>query len=85
MVLDRGLYSHEVYMESNNRELLYTTPVPKYEDEYEAIKQVESRGGADTAVNHDAPLAVDTEIDTTDDFLYVPATADDAAAITPCL
>lgn len=79
VLLDRGFYSDDVYAAIHDRELLYTTPVPKYEDDYEAIKQIESKEGADAAVKHEVPLAVDDEVHHTAEFLYVPATADDAA------
>nr|WP_231754464.1 transposase [Halapricum sp. CBA1109] len=78
VLLDRGFYSDEVYATIDECDLLYTTPVPKYEDDYEAIKQIESHEDADAAVKHDVPLAVDGEIDHSAEFLYVPATADDA-------
>jgi hypothetical protein len=78
VLLDRGLYSDDVYAEIHERGLLYTTPVPKYEDDFEAIKQIESKEGADAAVKHNVPLAVAGEVHHTADFLYVPATADDA-------
>jgi len=78
VLLDRGFYSDDVYAEIHDQGLLYTTPVPKYEDDYEAIKQIERMEDADAAVKHDVPLAVDEEVHHTAEFLYVPATADDA-------
>ncbi|ELZ21140.1 hypothetical protein C475_19328 [Halosimplex carlsbadense 2-9-1] len=78
VLLDRGFYSDDVYAEIHDRDVLYTTPVPKYEDDYETIKQIERKEDADAAVKHDVPLAFDGEVHHTAEFLYVPATADDA-------
>jgi hypothetical protein len=58
--------------------LVYTTPVPKYEDDYEAIKNIQSREGVDAAVKYEVPFAVDGERHHTAEFLYVPATDEDA-------
>lgn len=78
VLLDRGFYSDNVYAEIHDRDILYTTPVPKYEDDYEAIMEIESKENADAAVKHDVPLAIDEDVHHTAEFLYVPATADDA-------
>jgi hypothetical protein len=78
VLLDRGFYSTEVYAAIHDRELVYTTPVPKYEDDYEAIAKIESKDGVDAAVKHEVPFAMDGELHHTAEFLYVPATADDA-------
>ena len=78
VLLDRGFYSPDVYAAIHTRGLLYTTPVPKYEDDYGAIKQIKRADGSDAAVKHDVPLAVDGEVHHTAEFLYVPATAEDA-------
>jgi len=78
VLLDRGFYSNEVYAGIHERGLVYTTPVPKYEDDYEAIKQIQSREGVDAAVKHEVPFAVDGEHHHTAEFLYVPATDEDA-------
>jgi hypothetical protein len=78
VLLDRGFYSDDVYAEIHDRDLLYTTPVPKYEDDYEAVKQIERKEDADAAVKHDVPLSVNEEVHHTAEFLYIPATADDA-------
>ena len=77
VLLDRGFYSPDVYAEIHARGLLYTTPVPKYEDDYDAIKQIRSADGSDAAVKHDVPLAIAGEVHHTAEFLYVPATAED--------
>ncbi|MEF8907024.1 MAG: transposase, partial [Haloarculaceae archaeon] len=78
VLLDRGFYSNEVYAGIHERGLVYTTPVPKYEDDYEAIKQIQSREGVDAAVKHEVPFAVDGERHHTAEFLYVPVTDEDA-------
>jgi hypothetical protein len=78
VLLDRGFYSTEVYAAIHDRELVYTTPVPKYEADYEAIAKIESKDGVDAAVKHEVPFAIDGELHHTAEFLYVPATADDA-------
>lgn len=78
VLLDRGFYSNGVYATIHDRGLVYTTPVPKYEDDYEAIEKIESHDRADAAVKHEVPFAVDGERHHTAEFLYVPATADDA-------
>ncbi len=78
VLLDRGFYSDDVYAETHDRDLLYTAPVPKYEDDYKAIKQIESKENVDAAVKHGVPLAIDKGVHHTAEFLYVPATADDA-------
>jgi hypothetical protein len=78
VLLDRGFYSNEVYATIHDRELIYTTPVPKYEDDYEAIAKIESKEGVDAAVKHEVPFAMDGELHHTAEFLYVPATAEEA-------
>jgi hypothetical protein len=78
VLMDRGFYSTEVYAAIHDRELVYTTPVPKYEADYEAIAKIESKDGVDAAVKHEVPFAIDGELHHTAEFLYVPATADDA-------
>lgn len=78
VLLDRGFYSSDVYAEIHDRELVYTAPVPKYEDDYEAIKKIQRADGGDAAVKHDVPLAIDGEVHHTAEFLYVPASSDDA-------
>jgi hypothetical protein len=78
VLLDRGFYSTGVYAAIHDRGLVYTTPVPKYEADYEAIAKIESKDGVDAAVKHEVPFAIDGELHHTAEFLYVPATADDA-------
>jgi len=53
-------------------------PVGKYESDYEAIKHIRSKNGVDAAVNHDVPVYPDGDVDHTAEYLYVPATSDDA-------
>lgn len=76
--LDRGFYSNEVYTEIADRGLLYTSPVPKYEDDYEAIEKIEAHPSADAAVKHDIPFGRDGEVHHTAEFMYVPSRSDDA-------
>jgi len=78
ILLDRGFYSRNVRAEIDGRGLLYTMPVPKYEPDYEAIKKIESRDRVDAAVNHDVPVGIDGDVDHTAEYLYVPATSEDA-------
>ena len=78
ILLDRGFYSKEVRAEINTRGLLYTMPIPKYEDEYEVIKNVKSTEGVDGAVKHDVPVGIDGDIDHMAEQLYVPTENDDA-------
>ncbi len=58
-------------------------PVGKYESDYEVIKHIKSKDGVDVAVNHDVPVGIDGDVDHTAEYLYVPATSDDAEASTP--
>ena len=77
ILLDRGFYTRNVRAEIHSRDLLYTMPVPKYEPDYRAIKQIKSKDGVDAAVNHDVPVGIDGNVDHTAEYLYVPATSDD--------
>lgn len=78
VLLDRGFYSNEVYATIHDRGLVYMTPVPKYEDDYESIAKIKSKDGVDAAVKHDVPFAIDGELHHTAEFLYVPATDEKA-------
>jgi len=78
ILLDRGFYAKEVRAEIDGRDLLYTMPVPKYEPDYRAIKHIKSKDGVDAAVNHDIPVGIDGDVDHTAEYLYVPATSDEA-------
>lgn len=78
MLLDRGFYNNDLSATIHDRGLVYLTPVPKYEDDYEAIKEIKSKDGVDAAVKHDVPFAIDGELHHTAEFLYVPATDDEA-------
>jgi len=77
VLLDRGFYTRHVRAEIDGRGLLYTMPVPKYEPDHRAIKQIKSKDGVDAAVNHDVPVGIDGDVDHTAEYLYVPATSDD--------
>jgi hypothetical protein len=78
ILLDGGFYARNVRAEINSRGLLYTMPVGKYESDYEVIKHIKSKDGVDAAVNHDVPVGIDGDVDHTAEYLYVPATSDDA-------
>ncbi|ELY62500.1 transposase [Natronococcus jeotgali] len=78
VLLDRGFYSNEVYATIHDRGLVYMTPVPKYEEDYESIGKIKSKEGVDAAVKHDVPFAIDGELHHTAEFLYVPATDEEA-------
>jgi hypothetical protein len=78
LLLDRGFYTKNVRVEIHSRDLLYTMPVPKYEPDYRAIEKIKTKDGVDAAVNHDVPVGVDGDVDHTAEYLYVPATSDDA-------
>lgn len=78
VLLDSDFYTREVRAEIDGRGLLYTMPVPRYEPDYQAIKKIKSKEGVDAAVNHDIPVGTDGDIDHTAEYLYVPATSDDA-------
>jgi len=75
--LDRGFYSNEVFAAIEDRDLIYTSPVPKYEDDYAAIKKIEEHSDADAAVKHDVPFGMDGEVHHTAEFMYVPTRSDD--------
>jgi hypothetical protein len=78
VMFDRGFYSNDVYAAVADRGLTYLSPVPKYEDDYEVIEDIESHSEADAAVKHDVPFGHDGEVHHTAEFLYVPTTSDDA-------
>jgi hypothetical protein len=76
--LDRGFHSKAVYAAIENRDITYTAPVPKYEDDLETIKGIKEHDNADAAVKHNVPVAVDGSVHHTAEYLYVPSTSDDA-------
>lgn len=78
VLFDRGFYSNEVYRRVHDRGLIYTSPVPKYEDDYEAIEDIEAHDTADAAVKHDVPFGHDGEVHHHAEFMYVPSRSDDA-------
>lgn len=45
--------SKEVYAAIEERDITYTAPVPKYEDDYTAVDKIEGHPNADAAVLHD--------------------------------
>jgi transcriptional regulator with XRE-family HTH domain len=78
VLLDRGFYADEVYAAIEDRDLLYTTPVPKYTDDYENIEKIRAHPEADMAVEPDVEFEKDGEVHHTAQFLYVPVKDDDA-------
>lgn len=78
VLLDREFYSTPVYAAIEEHDLLYTTPVPKYEDDLGAIKKIEEHPTTDAAVKHDVPFGIDGEVHHRAEFLYVPTKSDDA-------
>ena len=78
VMFDRGFYSNDVYAAVADRGLTYLSPVPKYEDDYETIADIESHSEANAAVKHDVPFGRDGEVHHTAEFLYVPSSSDDA-------
>lgn len=75
--LDRGFHSTGVYAAIEDRGITYTAPVPKYEDDYTVIKEIEEHPSADAAVNHDVPVVFDGDIHHHTEFLYVPSENED--------
>ena len=71
--LDRGFHSKGVYAAIEERGIIYTTPVPKYEDDLDAIKKIRQHPNADAAVKHDLPVALDGEVHHYAEYLYVPS------------
>ncbi|SDE06850.1 transposase, partial [Natrinema hispanicum] len=78
VLLDRGFYANDVYAAIEDRGLTYTTPVPKYTDEYENIEDIKAMDDADMAVEPDVGFWKDGELQHKAHFLYVPVKADDA-------
>ncbi len=78
VLFDRGFYSNDVYATVHDRGLIYTSPVPKYEDDYEVIENIEAHETADAAVNHGVPFGHDGEVHHRAEFMYVPSRSDDA-------
>jgi len=78
VLLDRGFYAKGVYAAIHDRDLLYTGPVPKYEDDYAAIDKIESKDGVDAGVKHDCVFGIDGEVHHEAELLYVPTTDEDA-------
>ncbi|MDG5760932.1 transposase [Natronococcus sp. A-GB1] len=78
VLLDRGFYSEDVYAAIEDRGLLYTTPVPRYTDDYENIEKIKAHPEADMAVEPDVEFWKDGELHHTAHFLYVPVRDDDA-------
>lgn len=76
--LDRGFYANDVYAEIHDRGLLYTCPVPKYEEDYQNIKDIQEHPSAEMAVNHDVPFGYKGEVHHEAEFMYLPSTSDDA-------
>lgn len=78
VLFDRGFYADEVFAGVNDRDLIYTAPVPKYEDDYANIEQIEEHPEGDAAVNHDEVFYYEGEKHHEAERLYVPSRSDDA-------
>ena len=76
--LDRGFHSNGVYAAIENRDITYTAPVPKYEDDLETIKDIKEHPNADAAVKHNVPVGDGGNVHHTAEYLYVPSKSDDA-------
>jgi len=76
VLLDRGFYINEVYAEIVDRGLEYTTPVPKYTDDYENIENIKEHPDADMAIEPDVEFYRNGEVHHTANFLYVPVNDD---------
>ncbi|WP_348611004.1 transposase [Halobaculum rarum] len=79
VLFDRGFYVHDVYAEVDDRGLTYLSPVPKYEDDLEAIEGIQEHPTAEQAVEHNVPFGVDGEVHHKAEFLYAPSTREDAS------
>lgn len=77
-LLDRGFYANDEYAAIEDRGLTYTTPVPKYTDEYENIEDIKAMDDADMAIEPDVEFWKDGELHHHAQFLYVPVRDDDA-------
>jgi hypothetical protein len=76
--MDRGFHSKGVYAAIEERDIIYTAPTPKYEDDLETIKDIKKHENADAAVKHNVPVGIDGEVHHTADYLYVPSRSEDA-------
>ncbi len=76
--LDRGFHSKGVYAAIENRDIIYTAPVPKYKDDLDTIEGIKEHPNADAAVKHNVPVEYEGEFHHTAEYLYVPSTSDDA-------
>lgn len=76
--LDRGFHAKGVYAAIEDRDIIYTAPVPKYEDELEMIKDIKEHPTADAAVKHNIPVGIDGNVHHTAEYLYVPSRSKDA-------
>lgn len=81
--LDRGFYGNEVYAAIDDRDLLYTTPVPMYTDDYEIVEGIEDHPTADVAVNHDVAFGYEGVHHHSAEFLYAPVAATTPTDSTP--
>jgi hypothetical protein len=76
--LDRGFHAKAVYAAIEDRDIIYTAPVPKYEDDLEMIKHIKEHPTADAAVKHNIPVSKDGDVHHTAEYLYVPSQSKDA-------
>ncbi len=76
VLLDRGFYVNDVYAEIVDRGLEYTTPVPKYTDDYGNIENIKEHPDADMAIEPNVEFYMNGEVHHTANFLYVPVNDD---------
>ena len=76
--MDRDFHSKGVYAAIENRDIIYTAPVPKYEDDLDTITGIKQHPNADAAVKHNVPVEYNGEVHHTAEYLYVPSKDDDA-------
>ncbi|SDF89302.1 transposase [Halorientalis regularis] len=78
VMFDRGFHSHDVYIAVDERDLTYLAPVPKYEDDLDAIEDIKSTEGVDAGVIHDVPFESDGGHRHTAEYIYAPVDTDGA-------
>lgn len=57
MLLNRGFYTKDVTASIHNRDIIYTMPIPNFDPDSEAIKNINSRPAADMTIKHNLPSA----------------------------
>lgn len=78
LLFDRGFYANDVYATVHDHDIIYTSPIPMYEDDYEIIDGIDTHPDADAAVLHNVPVGIDGKVHHRAEYLYVPTTDEDA-------